>query len=144
MPEEGAVFLKQVVCHKSLAFADTTSGANNLSGNGAWAGLASSSVSAFLLSVYVFFHFHGYSRRVAVAKVAQKRRFHQDFRPFLIRMICLAISIGTIPPSEILGKNRASCSFSGSILSTGVMATFRALPGLGAEIIVLGYCNLTR
>src|SRR5208337_4563243 len=40
-------------------------------------------------------------------------------------MIGLAISIRTVPSAEILEKNRASSSFSGSILSSGVMATFR-------------------
>ena len=65
------------------------------------------------------------SLRVVVAKVAQNRRFHQDFRSFITHKIYNAITIGAMPPAAILGKNRASCTFSGNILSTGVMATFR-------------------
>ena len=40
-------------------------------------------------------------------------------------MTGLAISIRAMPPSEILGKNGVSCTFAGTILSIGVMATFR-------------------
>ena len=69
-----------------------------------------------------------YSLRVAVAKVAQNRRFHQDFRPFLTPVMYNAIAIGTMPPSGILGKNRVTSTFSGNILSTGVIATFRRNP----------------
>jgi len=79
-----------------------------------------------LLSVSLFVP--GYSLRVAVAKVAQKRRFHRDFGSFLTPVIYNAISIGAMPPSGILGENMASSTFSGNFLSTGVMATFRRLP----------------
>ncbi len=66
-----------------------------------------------------------YCLRVGVAKVAQNRGFHHDFRPFITPMMYNAITIGTMPPSGILGKNRASCTFSGNILAGGVIATFR-------------------
>ena len=78
-----------------------------------------------LIISWPLFLLPGYSPRVAVAKVAQKRRFHQGFRSFPITLNGSAITIGAMPPSEIRGKNRASCTFSGSILSSRVIATFR-------------------
>ncbi len=78
-----------------------------------------------LIISWPLFLLPGYSPRVAVAKVAQKRRFHQRFGSFPITLNGSAITVGAMPSSEIRGKNRASCTFSGSILSSRVIATFR-------------------
>ena len=61
---------------------------------------------------------------VAVAKVAQKRGFHRDFRPFPTLMGNITISIRRIAPSGILGKNRGFSSFLWLILANRRIATF--------------------